>query len=142
MAVWPAQLDREQGYKQMKDELGWRDFMWSEATAPSAATGTGVLRLRLLLVARSGRGAFAPGDHAACASQTGGGAGAKKIQPSRPRTRRCWPRLVRAVRAWLSPLRWLMRCWRACSSKPPPTELAVLFEFLMAGCGINPYLRL
>jgi hypothetical protein len=46
------------------------------------------------------------------------------------------------VRAWLPPARWLTRCWCACSSKPPPPELAALFEFLMAGCGINLYLRL
>ena len=36
----------------------------------------------------------------------------------------------------------IMRCWHACSAKPPPPELAALFEFLMAGCGINLYLRL
>jgi hypothetical protein len=56
--------------------------------------------------------------------------------------RGCWPRLLRAVRAWLTPADWLMRCWHACSSKPLPLELATLFEFLMAGGGINLYLRL
>jgi hypothetical protein len=56
---------------------------------------------------------------------------------------RCrWPRLLRTVRAWLAPLDWLMRCWQACANKPPPPELAALFEFLIAGCGINLYLRI
>lgn len=58
---------------------------------------------------------------------------------------RCrWPRLLRSVRAWLTPLNWLMRCWRLFSAKPPPTEFATLARCLIekAGGGINLYLRL
>jgi hypothetical protein len=40
------------------------------------------------------------------------------------------------------PSDWLMRCWRACSAQPPPLQLAALLEFLLAGCGINLYLRI
>lgn len=66
----------------------------------------------------------------------------KKIQRRALRVRRRWPRLLRTVRAWLTPVRWLERCWQGCSDKPPPLEWAALLEFLSAGCGINLYLRI
>jgi hypothetical protein len=42
----------------------------------------------------------------------------------------------------MTPARWLMSCWEACSDKPPPPEIAALLAFLTAGCGINLYLRI
>lgn len=57
-------------------------------------------------------------------------------------TRHRSPHLLRAVRAWLTPVRWHVLCRHACSAKPLPQELTALLEFLLAGCGINLYLRL
>ncbi len=54
----------------------------------------------------------------------------------------CWPRLLRAVRAWLTPAHWLARCWAACANARPPAELAALLGALNAGHGINLYLRI
>ena len=54
----------------------------------------------------------------------------------------CWPRLLRAVRAWLTPAHWLARYWSAFADTPPPAELAALLGALNAGHGINLYLRL
>jgi len=53
-----------------------------------------------------------------------------------------WPRLLRAVRAWLTPAYWLARCWAAFASEPPPAELAALLSALNAGHGIDLYLRI
>ena len=61
--------------------------------------------------------------------------GAEKNQPR-------WPRLLRAVRAWLTPAYWLARCWAAFANAPQPAELAALLGVLNAGHGINLYLRL
>ena len=54
----------------------------------------------------------------------------------------CWPRLLRAVRAWLTPGYWLVRCWAAFASTPPSAELAARLGALSTGHGINLYLRL
>jgi hypothetical protein len=54
----------------------------------------------------------------------------------------CWPRLLRAVRAWLTPAYWLARYWRAFADTPPPAELAALLGTLNTGHGINLYLRI
>ena len=54
----------------------------------------------------------------------------------------CWPRLLRAVRAWLTPAHWLARYWSAFASTAPPAEFAALLGALNAGHGINLYLRL
>ena len=38
----------------------------------------------------------------------------------------CWPRLLRAVCAWLTPGLWLARCWAAFVDTAPPAEFATL----------------
>lgn len=53
-----------------------------------------------------------------------------------------WPRLLRSVRAWLTPAYWLRRCWDAFADTAPPAELAALLGALNAGEGINLYLRI
>ncbi len=66
----------------------------------------------------------------------------RREKNSRVKALACWPRLLRAVRAWLTPAYWLARCWAAFASTPPPAELAELLGVLNAGYGINLYLRI
>ena len=61
---------------------------------------------------------------------------------STPKALPCWPRLLRSVRAWLTPAYWLTRCWDAFAGTAPPAELAALLGALNAGEGINLYLRI
>jgi hypothetical protein len=51
-----------------------------------------------------------------------------------------WPKALRAVRAWLAPFHWLIRCWTAWAQAPPPPELATLLEAVGSGAPINLYL--
>jgi len=128
----------EQGYKQMKDELGWADFMVQSDRA---------IRRHWTLVCC----AFAfcwwnealqvhaddsqLADMSEAPPEAGEKTGSLKALP-------CWPRLLRAVRAWLTPGYWLARYWSAFADTPPPAELAALLGALNAGHGINLYLRL
>jgi len=109
----------EQGYKQVKDELGW-------STARSASAGTPgspirpranpQLRVRNPAAERGGPHAAGP--------------------PPPP----SWPRALRAVRAWLSPWTVLQRWWTAWSKAPPPPQLQALMNSVAAGCGLHLYL--
>lgn len=117
----------EQGYKQMMHELGWADFM---------VRGDRAIRRHWTLVlcaltfcwwheahqALVGASAARPGDTPEPArKKTGAG---KHLIAS------CCPRALRAVRAWLVPAHWLMRCWHAVSDRPPPAGLARLMKAL------------
>jgi hypothetical protein len=50
-----------------------------------------------------------------------------------------WTKMLRSVRAWLVPVHWLTRCWRAFANQPPPCEFDRLLQMLMKGDGINLY---
>lgn len=121
----------EQSYKQMKDELGWADFMVRRDRA--------ICRHWALVCCVF---AFCWWREASEARMRQAAEPARKKIPVRPPMRCCWPRLLRAVRAWLTPTGWLMRCWRACSAEPPPPELTALLEFLIKSNGFNLYLRI
>ena len=54
----------------------------------------------------------------------------------------CWPRFLRAVRAWLTPAYWLTRCCAPFAGTAPPAGLAALLGALNICQGINLYLRL
>ena len=69
-----------------------------------------------------------------CTGRYADNAGGEKT--GRAKTLPCWPRLLRAVRAWLT------RYWSAFASAPLPAELAALLGTLNAGHGINLYLRI
>ena len=116
----------EQGYKQMKDQLGWADFM-VRSDRPFAAIGYGCA------VPLPFAGGRKPGKRD-CTIGTAPRCG-EKNQTVRLPMRCRWPRLLRSVRAWLTPLHWLTRCWRACFAKPLPAELAALVEFLIGKDG-------
>ena len=122
----------EQSYKQMKDELGWADFMVRSDRA---------IRRHWTLVccALPFAGGMALCRPARVSHQRHPGHGKKT---GRVKALPRWPRLLRAVRAWLTPAYWLARCWAAFASGPPPAELAALLGALNAGHGINLYLRL
>jgi hypothetical protein len=51
-----------------------------------------------------------------------------------------WPRLLRAVRSWLTPAITLTRWWHAWSKAPPPAELQHLIDDVTAGHGLFLYL--
>ncbi|MET3135191.1 hypothetical protein AAKU55_005499 [Oxalobacteraceae bacterium GrIS 1.11] len=143
----------EQSYKQMKDELGWADFMvrndrairrhwefvccafcfcwWHEVVQRRMAEQPAALP------ALSGS---VPSTLASVSAQPL--AARKKINDAKEPTGPCWPQALRAVRAWLTPAYWLTRCWNAFANTPPPPELAMLIEALMAGDGVNYYLRI
>jgi hypothetical protein len=57
--------------------------------------------------------------------------------PSQPP---CWPRAIRAVRAWLAPWITLRRWWAAWSNAPPARQLQALMTSLEAGCGLPLYI--
>ncbi len=106
----------EQGYKQVKDELGWADSR-SAPTSRSAVTGC-------WSTARSAS-AGPPGSpirrrapprrrHRKPAAERGGPGTAMPSQPP------CWPQAIRAVRAWLAPWITLRRWWAARSTRPSP----------------------
>ena len=116
----------------MKDELGWADFMVRRDRA---------IRRHWTLVCCTFAFCWwneAMQNHASqslAPPEAGKKTGSVKALPR-------WPRLLRAVRAWLTPAYWLARCWAAFASEPPPAELAALLSALNAGHGIDLYLRI
>ncbi len=146
----------EQGYKQVKGELGWADFQvrsdaaiqrhwhlvccaftfcwwaWFQTEAREEAVPPTGTRHWLPLVlprpcpARQGGGKIS-------SAQAGGDHGR-----SGPVS---WPVTVRRVRSWLAPWHRLGRCWRAWSSRPPPAELQALLDALGAGRPLYLFLR-
>ncbi|CDS50558.1 Mobile element protein [Polaromonas sp. CG9_12] len=121
----------EQGYKQMKDELGWADFMVRSDRA---------IRRHWTLVccAFASCGWNEAMQNRASQSLARPEAGETNVEKPLPH----WPLLLRAVRAWRTPAHWLARCWAAFASEPPPAELAALLGALSTGHGINLYLWL
>jgi hypothetical protein len=126
----------EQGYKQVKDELGWADFQVRSDTA---------IRRHQTLV----NCAFSfcwdtwfteqestndpvpqPCDDT---GERGPETAPRPTSPSRPRA-------IRTVRAWIAPWIALQRYWRAWSNAPPPTQLQALMNSVGAGHGLHLYL--
>ncbi|MBS2536968.1 IS701 family transposase [Catenulispora sp. NF23] len=126
----------EQGYKQVKDELGWADFQVRSATA--------IHRHQVLVCC-----AFSfcwdtffgqPASADSPATPTGDDAGERGPEPLRPQSSPSWPKAIRAVRSWQTPWIALRRWWNAWSTEPPPHEIKTLIESLAAGRGLNLYL--
>ena len=126
----------EQGYKQMKNELGWADFMVRSDRA---------IRRHLTLVLCAWTFCWWHETYRAAVSANASRQAAtpvpKKTGTGKHLVTSCWPRALRAVRAWLVPAYWLTRCWNAFSDTPPPARLAKLLKTLASGQGINLYLR-
>jgi hypothetical protein len=126
-----------QGYKQVKDELGWADFQVRSDVA--------IRRHQVLVTC-----AFSFCWAAWFAGNPPQGAAALRPDPAAERggTRAAvlppapsWPRALRAVRAWLSPTIALQRWWPSWSKAPPPRPLQALMTSLQAGCGLHLYIR-
>jgi hypothetical protein len=109
----------EQGYKQVKNELGWADFQVRSDLA---------IRRHWTLV----NCAFT-----FCWTQDPAADGSGTTTPPTPAT---WPDHLRAVRSWLAPLHMLARIWRGWTTGPLPAELQALTAALTAGHGISLYI--
>jgi DDE superfamily endonuclease len=123
----------EQGYKQVKDELGWADFQVRSDLA---------IRRHQVLVNCAFSFCWAtwfahPPPPAATPPAPGAGGGERGPRPPQPP---CWPRAIRAVRAWLAPWITLQRWWAAWSNAPPPPQLQALINSVAAGCGLYLYI--
>jgi hypothetical protein len=126
----------EQGYKQVKDGLGWADLQVRSDLA---------IRRHQVLVNFAFCFCWAtwfadhpPRDAAGPRPEPGRGerGAARRRRPPAP----SWPRALRAVRAWLSPRIALRRWWPAWSTAPPPPQLQALIDSVSAGCGLHLYL--
>ena len=124
----------EQGYKQVKDELGWADFQVRSDIA--------IRRHQVLVTCAFSfcwAAWFAHPPPAATPPAPGAGGGERGAR-SPPRPPPSWPRAIRAVRAWLSPWIALQRWWAAWSKAPPPPPLHALISSVAAGCGLHLYI--
>src|SRR6266516_4097589 len=129
----------EQGYKQVKGELGWADFQVRSDRA---------IRRHWTLVccafsfcwrawfASTRRNRYrrtpSPPRRARGGSRPGGTAGRRGTV--------AWPQALRRVRGWLGPWVVLERCWRAWSTRPPPAQLGRLLDAVAAGRPLHLYL--
>jgi len=126
----------EQGYKQVKTELGWADFQVRSYTA---------IRRHQALVhcafsfcwntffdeaTTCDRAEPAPADPA----ERG------PTPPPHAAGFPCWPKALRQVRSWLTPWMVLRRLWAAWSDKPPPVELQQLLDAVTYGRPLNLYI--
>ena len=123
-----------QGYKQVKDELGWADFQVRSDIA---------IRRHQALV----NCAFSfcwdawfadtqpQQDPASPRPEPRRGEGGPRA--ALPQQAPSWPRALRAIRAWLTPWIVLQRWWQAWSDRPPPPQLQTLLNSVAAGCGLH-----
>jgi hypothetical protein len=142
----------EQGYKQVKQELGWADFQVRSDTA---------IRRHLTLVCtafsfcwqdwfthpppdvdppppsgdRAGRQGKGPTQQSTVDEEVAPG-------PDQATTAPRWPQTLRRVRAWLGIATMLARIWRGWSDEPPPAPLQALLSAAAAGQPIYTYLAL
>jgi hypothetical protein len=129
----------EQGYKQVKDELGWADFQVRSDRAIRRHWTLVCLAFSFCWHAGHAQTAASPDQVAArggpsnVSIQTGTGPWVAGVGVS-------WPQALRRVRAWLAPWVWLQRCWRGWSASPPPRQLQRALDWVMAGQPIYLYL--
>jgi hypothetical protein len=128
----------EQGYKQVKQELGWADFQVRSDIA---------IRRHLTLVCCAFSFAWRewftppPPDPTPPAANSDRRETKPETRPTPDTTSvPCWPRALRRIRSWLTPAIQLSRAWRAWSTAPPPPELQALITAVTTGHGINLYL--
>ena len=127
----------EQGYKQVKGELGWADFQVRSDRA---------IRRHWTLVCCAFSFCWQAflAEHPAqrpCPRpprRPRGGPGDRTSGQNRPQEFVAGG--AATVRAWLAPWSVLERCWRAWSPAPPPRQLQRLLDALAAGQALHLYL--
>jgi hypothetical protein len=127
----------EQGYKQVKDQLGWADFQVRSDTAIRRhqalvncafcfcwdAWFADHLQPQEPAAPRPGAGR---GERRA---RTSGGTPGAALAPGHPRR-------ARLAFPWIA----LQRCWQVWSNTPPPPQLLALINSVGAGRGLQLYL--
>jgi hypothetical protein len=143
----------EQGYKQVKGELGWADFPvradaaiqrhWHLVSAFAGGPGSRPMRGRRRCPPTGTRHWLPRVLPLPCPLRRGGGKiSANQASGEHGRSGPVsWPVTVRQVRGWLAPWHLLGRCWRAWSSQPPPAELQALLDAVGAGRPLCLFLR-
>jgi hypothetical protein len=138
----------EQGYKQLKQELGWAHFgRLHGALRPGdpSPLAPRLLRLLLLLAGLVRHRAAAGHGGARCTRrlrhQLGAGDGENGAGADRPVARGLLATALRHVRGWLDPWTFLWRCWRAWSTAPPPPQLLALLDSVGQGRPLDFHLR-
>ena len=132
----------EQGYKQVKQELGWADFQVRSDTA---------IRRHYILVCCAFSFCWQawltdppptadtdpnPVDHpAGRRPKRTAGKPTSDRQLSIPR----WPVALRRIRSWLTPATLVYRYWQAWTNAPPPPQLQALLDAATAGHPIPAY---
>ena len=128
----------EQGYKQVKRELGWADFMVRSDRAIRRhwhlVCCAFSFRWRAWFAELGSPTAPAEPHAAPAAAAAAGRGGMACLSPARPVA---WPMTLRRVRGWLDPGTFLWRCWRAWSNAPPPPELQALLHSVGQGRPLN-----
>ena len=130
----------EQGYQQVKQELGWADFMVRSDRA---------IRRHWPLICCAFSCCWRTWSHAPPASEsavapahtdTTAGRGERCAAHPRP-AHPCWPVALRRVRGWLDPWTFLRRCRQAWAGPaPPPPDLQLLLNAVAAGRPLYLYL--
>ena len=127
----------EQGYKQVKDELGWADF---QVRSDIAIRRHQVLVNCAFSFCRDAWFAENPAQHAEAAPRPDPGRGEGGSSAAAPPPAPSRPRALRAIRAWLPPAIALQRWWHAWSKGPPPPQPQALINSVSAGRGLHLYI--
>jgi hypothetical protein len=153
--LYPLRNWVEQGYKQVKHELGWADFMVRSDRA---------IRRHWQLVCCAfsvcWRAWFAdegeaierphsvPTTHAETSARVTpalwpalrpAGGNEDQFQSTAAPRSVTWPVTLRRVRAWLDRWTFLWRWWRSCSTAPPPKEIQALLYAVETGLPLRTY---
>ena len=127
----------EQGYKQVKNELGWADFQVRSDTA---------IRRHYILVCCAfsfgWRAWFAdpPSHHDKADSPSPAVPERQGEAKSSPDPAPSWPVTLRRIRGWLIPHTLLQRIWQAWSAEPLPPQLRALLVAVATGQTLRLYL--
>jgi hypothetical protein len=130
----------EQGYKQVKGELGWADFQVRSDRAIRRHWALGCCAFSFCwqaVLAEHPTGRHQPTPRPFRRPR---GGRRRPVIGAEPAAALSWPRALRQVRAWLTPWSMWQRCWRSWSPAPPPQQLQRLLDAAAAGQALHLYL--
>jgi hypothetical protein len=130
----------EQGYKQVKGELGWADFQVRTDRAIRRHWALVCCAFSFCWQAGFAEHPTGPAPPELQAASTAARGRSQPVIHAEPADRTSWPVTLRAVRAWLTPWSVLWRCWRSWSPPPPPAALQRLLDGLTTGRPLHLYL--